>query len=129
MPEPAISRPTLRPVALAAGCGVLLAGLAGFGGIVAALAGALAQPAFALAVSWQRGTRGVGAWRRDALALCGLWFGGLEFVLEVALTPERRLAREDAAVVRENLVTRGFHLQFPPASDLDPMSDDWGTDA
>jgi len=55
--------------------------------------------------------------------------GGLEFVLEVALTPERRLAREDAAVVRENLVTRGFHLQFPPASDLDPMSDDWGTDA
>ena len=55
--------------------------------------------------------------------------GTLEFVLEVALTPERKLAREDAAVVRENLVTRGFHLQFPPASDLDPMSDDWGTDA
>ena len=55
--------------------------------------------------------------------------GGLEFVLEVALTPERRLAREDAAVVRENLAMRGFHLQFPPASDLDPMSDDWGTDA
>lgn len=55
--------------------------------------------------------------------------GTLQFVLEVALTPERKLAREDAAVVRENLVTRGFHLQFPPASDLDPMSDDWGTDA
>ena len=55
--------------------------------------------------------------------------GTLEFVLEVALTPERKLAREDAAVVRENLVTRGFHLQFPPASDLDPMSDDWGSDA
>ncbi len=55
--------------------------------------------------------------------------GTLQFVLEVALTPERKLAREDAAVVRDNLVTRGFHLQFPPASDLDPMSDDWGTDA
>ena len=55
--------------------------------------------------------------------------GQLQFVLEVALTPERKLAREDAAVVRENLATRGFHLQFPPASDLDPMSDDWGTDA
>ena len=55
--------------------------------------------------------------------------GTLQFVLELALTPERKLAREDAAVVRDNLVTRGFHLQFPPASDLDPMSDDWGTDA
>ncbi|TAK38745.1 MAG: YcgL domain-containing protein [Lysobacteraceae bacterium] len=53
----------------------------------------------------------------------------LQFVLEVALTPERRLAREDAATVRENLALRGFHLQFPPASELDPMSEDWGTDA
>ena len=55
--------------------------------------------------------------------------GPLQFVLEVALEPERKLAREDAAVVRGNLVSRGFHLQFPPASDLDPMSEDWGTDA
>lgn len=55
--------------------------------------------------------------------------GTLQFVLELALTPDRKLAREDAAVVRANLVARGFHLQFPPASDLDPMSDDWGTDA
>ena len=55
--------------------------------------------------------------------------GALQFVLEVALVPGRKLAREDAAVVRENLVTRGFHLQLPPPSDLDPMSDDWGTDA
>lgn len=55
--------------------------------------------------------------------------GRLQFVLEVALTPERKLARADAAVVRENLVTRGFHLQLPPTSTLDPMSEDWGTDA
>jgi uncharacterized protein len=55
--------------------------------------------------------------------------GGLEFVLDVALTPERKLAREDVAVVRDNLVSRGFHLQFPPASTLDPMTGDWGTDA
>ncbi len=55
--------------------------------------------------------------------------GGLRFVLEFALTPGRRLAREDAAVVRENLALRGFHLQFPPATDVDPMSEDWGTDA
>lgn len=40
--------------------------------------------------------------------------GALDFVLEVVLTPERRLAREDAAVVRQNLAARGFHVQFPP---------------
>ena len=55
--------------------------------------------------------------------------GSLQFVLDLALTPERKLAREDASVVRENLASRGFHLQFPPASALDPMSEDWGTDA
>ena len=55
--------------------------------------------------------------------------GGLRFVLEVALTPGRKLAREDVDVVRGNLALRGFHLQFPPASTLDPMSEDWGTDA
>ncbi len=54
--------------------------------------------------------------------------GRLEFVLEVALTPERRLAQEDPAVVRGNLAARGFHLQFPP-SVADPMTEDWGTDA
>lgn len=40
--------------------------------------------------------------------------GALAFVLDVALTPERKLARGDADVVRENLATRGFHIQFPP---------------
>ncbi|KAF1712464.1 hypothetical protein CSC70_02800 [Pseudoxanthomonas kalamensis DSM 18571] len=40
--------------------------------------------------------------------------GSLDFVLETALTPERRLARENAAVVRQNLGARGFHIQFPP---------------
>ena len=53
--------------------------------------------------------------------------GTLQFVLELALTPERKLAREDAAVVRENLALRGFHLQLP-ASVVDPMTEDWGTD-
>lgn len=51
------------------------------------------------------------------------------FVLELALTPERRLARGNAATVREQLVLRGFHLQLPEGSEHDPMSDDWGTDA
>jgi uncharacterized protein YcgL (UPF0745 family) len=46
--------------------------------------------------------------------------GGLAFVMELALTPERKLARVDAAVVRENLAARGFHLQFPEVQ-LDPL--------
>ena len=54
--------------------------------------------------------------------------GTLQFVLEVELTPERRLAQADPAVVRANLVARGFHLQLP-ATVADPMTDDWGTDA
>ncbi|GAB3102091.1 YcgL domain-containing protein [Lysobacter terrae] len=64
--------------------------------------------------------------------------GSLQFVLELALTPERKLAREDVAVVRENIVARGFHLQFPPAVEepaVDKLKtfgvkeEDWGTDA
>ena len=55
--------------------------------------------------------------------------GRLQFVLEVDLAPGRRLATEDPGVVRENLALRGFHLQFPPATDVDPMTEDWGTDA
>jgi uncharacterized protein YcgL (UPF0745 family) len=46
--------------------------------------------------------------------------GALEFVLAVELTPERKLARCDAAVVRRNLAARGFHLQAPD-SVLDPL--------
>ena len=40
--------------------------------------------------------------------------GPLVFVLEVALTPERKLARENVETVRQNLASQGFHLQFPP---------------
>ena len=40
--------------------------------------------------------------------------GELAFVLEVALTPQRKLARENPEVVRQNLAANGFHLQFPP---------------
>ena len=54
--------------------------------------------------------------------------GRLQFVLEVALTPERRLARANPEVVRTNLAAHGFHVQFPPIM-ADPMSEDWGTDA
>ena len=40
--------------------------------------------------------------------------------MELALTPERKLARADAAVVREQPGERGFHLQFPETQ-LDPL--------
>lgn len=55
---------------------------------------------------------------RDAFAVLppqiAATLGELGFVLEVALTPERKLARGDSAVVRANLVANGFHIQFPP---------------
>ena len=54
--------------------------------------------------------------------------GALQFVLEVELTPERKLARANPEVVRSNLAGRGFHIQFPPTV-ADPMTEDWGTDA
>lgn len=58
-----------------------------------------------------------------------LQLGPLQFVLDVALVPGRRLAQSDADTVRENLATRGFHLQLPPSPAADPLSGDWGTDA
>ncbi len=49
--------------------------------------------------------------------------GPLAFVLEVALTPERKLARGNADEVREQLATRGFHVQLPPPSLLPTIED------
>ena len=40
--------------------------------------------------------------------------------MEIELTPERRLAREQAVVVMANLADRGFHLQRPETV-LDPL--------
>ena len=61
---------------------------------------------------------------RDAFALLPesvrAPLGELAFVMELALTPERKLARADAELVRNNLATRGFHLQFPETQ-LDPL--------
>ncbi len=36
------------------------------------------------------------------------------FVMEIKLTPERKLARENVNTVIKNLETKGFHLQIPP---------------
>lgn len=43
--------------------------------------------------------------------------GALTQVMELELTPERRLARADVAVVRENLAQVGYFLQLPPVPD------------
>lgn len=55
--------------------------------------------------------------------------GPLQFVLDVALTEGRTLARGDVEQVRKNLRTQRFHLQMPPRLVPDPLTDDWGTDA
>lgn len=43
--------------------------------------------------------------------------GKPEFALELVLTPDRRLAREDPLQVLTNLKNQGFHLQMPPEND------------
>ncbi len=43
--------------------------------------------------------------------------GPFSFVIEVELSPERKLAREDVVAVMANLADRGFHLQMPPVPD------------
>jgi uncharacterized protein len=40
--------------------------------------------------------------------------GALVFVMELELSPQRRLARADAARVIEALDQHGFYLQLPP---------------
>lgn len=38
----------------------------------------------------------------------------LTFVMELELTSERKLAREDVTQVMGNLEEKGYHLQMPP---------------
>lgn len=45
--------------------------------------------------------------------------GELVFVIEVELSAQRRLAREDVVAVMDNLRGQGFHLQLPPPPELD----------
>ncbi len=42
----------------------------------------------------------------------------LTHTMDLELTPERKLAREDVNVVMNNLEEKGYHLQMPP----DPLS-------
>jgi len=41
-------------------------------------------------------------------------FGKMEFVMDLELTPERKLAKEDAAKVIVSLTAKGFFVQLPP---------------
>ncbi|MCB1647678.1 MAG: YcgL domain-containing protein [Pseudomonadales bacterium] len=42
-------------------------------------------------------------------------FGSPALALTFELHAERRMAREDPAVVMQNLAAHGYHLQLPPA--------------
>ena len=44
-------------------------------------------------------------------------FGEPELVMELELTPGRKLAYEDIDQVRHNLAEQGYHLQLPPNDD------------
>jgi len=44
-------------------------------------------------------------------------FGVPEFVMNLELSPERRLAIEDVNQVMQNLSEQGYHLQMPPQED------------
>ena len=48
----------------------------------------------------------------------------LQFVLEVTLVPERKLARVDAAQVRAALAERGWFVQHPPVPELGESAPD-----
>ena len=44
-------------------------------------------------------------------------FGQPEFVMNLELTPERKLAYSDINQVMKNLAEQGYHLQLPPRED------------
>lgn len=46
--------------------------------------------------------------------------GKLDEVLRFELSPERKLAREDARLVYRNIESIGYHVQFPPAESIPP---------
>lgn len=49
-------------------------------------------------------------------------FGGMAFVMELELSPERKLAREDAGKVLASLKEKGFFVQMPPTEMPAPLS-------
>jgi hypothetical protein len=47
--------------------------------------------------------------------------GIVEFSMELDITPETRLAREDTEIVIGNLKQHGFHLQLPRDESIETM--------
>ena len=45
-------------------------------------------------------------------------FGKLEFVMEIELTEDKKLAKEESKKVIESLNTKGFFIQLPPQKEL-----------
>lgn len=43
--------------------------------------------------------------------------GKLEFVMELALSPQRTLAREKVETVMDDLKNKGFFIQLPPTKE------------
>jgi uncharacterized protein YcgL (UPF0745 family) len=50
-------------------------------------------------------------------------FGEPEVVMDLELTPERKLAYSDVKQVMENLSEQGYHLQLPPKEDATGLLD------
>jgi len=50
-------------------------------------------------------------------------FGEPEFVMNLELTPKRKLAYEDIKQVMFNLSEQGYHLQMPPTEDASGLLD------
>lgn len=48
-------------------------------------------------------------------------FGKIAFVMDLELTPERRLAREDAGKIIASLKEKGFFVQMPPTKIPAPL--------
>ena len=48
--------------------------------------------------------------------------GELEQVMELELSPDRKLARENPKTVIENLLTNGYFVQLPPTINADFMN-------
>lgn len=88
-----LRRILLSPITLLL-AGLVLSALTVVGGPLAAVAGVLAQPAFAIAVSaWRRRDEltTASAWRRDAVALLVLWAAGVAAIALLVAWPLRAL--------------------------------------
>jgi uncharacterized protein YcgL (UPF0745 family) len=48
--------------------------------------------------------------------------GHPEYVMQLEITPERKLARENAADVLKGIEENGFFLQMPPATYTTPIN-------